>query len=80
MHLDLVSSWYYWVKLFEALGRNPEAQSTIQTTMILAMAFAEALLFTHCYGYCINFEIYLILYISMGSTWYRYETSYRAAY
>lgn len=30
-------------KAIEALGRNPEAQSTIQTTMILAMAFAEAI-------------------------------------
>lgn len=30
-------------KAIEALGRNPEAQGTIQTTMILAMAFAEAI-------------------------------------
>ena len=30
-------------KAVEALGRNPEAQSVIQTTMILAMAFAEAI-------------------------------------
>lgn len=26
----------------EALGRNPEAESSIRTTMILAIAFAEA--------------------------------------
>lgn len=26
----------------EALGRNPEAESAIRTTMILAIAFAEA--------------------------------------
>lgn len=30
-------------KAIEALGRNPEAQGIIQTTMILAMAFAEAI-------------------------------------
>ncbi len=30
-------------KAVEALGRNPEAQGIIQTTMILAMAFAEAI-------------------------------------
>lgn len=29
-------------KAVEALGRNPEAQSSITTNMILAMAFAEA--------------------------------------
>jgi len=29
-------------KAVEALGRNPEAQSSIQTTMILSIAFAEA--------------------------------------
>ena len=27
----------------QAMGRNPEASSTIQTNMILAMAFAEAI-------------------------------------
>jgi F-type H+-transporting ATPase subunit c len=27
----------------EALGRNPEAQSVIQTNMILGIAFAEAI-------------------------------------
>lgn len=27
----------------EAIGRNPEAASTIQTAMILAIAFAEAI-------------------------------------
>lgn len=27
----------------EALGRNPEAESAIRTTMILALAFAEAI-------------------------------------
>ncbi len=26
----------------EALGRNPEAETTVRTTMILAIAFAEA--------------------------------------
>jgi len=30
-------------KAVEALGRNPEAESAIRTTMILAIAFAEAL-------------------------------------
>ncbi|MFN4212644.1 MAG: ATP synthase F0 subunit C [Microgenomates group bacterium] len=29
-------------KAVEALGRNPEAESAIRTTMILAVAFAEA--------------------------------------
>ena len=29
-------------KAVEALGRNPEAESAIRTTMILALAFAEA--------------------------------------
>ena len=29
-------------KGMEAIGRNPEASSKIQTSMILAMAFAEA--------------------------------------
>jgi len=30
-------------KAMEALGRNPEAAATIQTNMILAIAFAEAI-------------------------------------
>lgn len=30
-------------KALEAIGRNPEASSKIQTTMILAIAFVEAL-------------------------------------
>ncbi|MEA2088418.1 MAG: ATP synthase F0 subunit C [Patescibacteria group bacterium] len=30
-------------KAVEALGRNPEAASKIQTTMILGIAFAEAI-------------------------------------
>ena len=30
-------------KAVEALGRNPEAESTIQNTMILGIAFAEAI-------------------------------------
>lgn len=30
-------------KAVEALGRNPEAESTIRNTMILAIAFAEAI-------------------------------------
>lgn len=30
-------------KAVEALGRNPEAESPIRTTMILALAFAEAI-------------------------------------
>ncbi len=29
-------------KAMEALGRNPEAESPVRTTMILAIAFAEA--------------------------------------
>lgn len=29
-------------KAMEALGRNPEAESAIRTTMILSIAFAEA--------------------------------------
>lgn len=29
-------------KAMEALGRNPEAESAVRTTMILAIAFAEA--------------------------------------
>jgi len=29
-------------KAMEALGRNPEAEAAIRTTMILAIAFAEA--------------------------------------
>lgn len=33
-----------WIgsKAMEALGRNPEAESAVRTTMILAIAFAEA--------------------------------------
>lgn len=30
-------------KALEAIGRNPEASQKIQTTMILAIAFAEAI-------------------------------------
>lgn len=30
-------------KAMEAIGRNPEASSKIQTSMILAIAFAEAI-------------------------------------
>lgn len=30
-------------KGLEAIGRNPEAASTVQTNMILGMAFAEAI-------------------------------------
>ncbi|HCV00051.1 MAG: ATP synthase F0 subunit C [Dehalococcoidia bacterium] len=30
-------------KAMEALGRNPEASATIQTNMILGVAFAEAI-------------------------------------
>ncbi len=30
-------------KAVEALGRNPEAESSIRTAMILGLAFAEAL-------------------------------------
>jgi len=30
-------------KAMEAIGRNPEASSKIQTSMILAMAFTEAI-------------------------------------
>ena len=30
-------------KAMEAIGRNPEAASKIQTSMILAIAFAEAI-------------------------------------
>ena len=30
-------------KAVEALGRNPEAESSIRTAMILALAFAEAI-------------------------------------
>lgn len=30
-------------KAVEALGRNPEAESSIRTTMILGLAFAEAI-------------------------------------
>jgi len=29
-------------RALEAMGRNPEAESSIRTTMILAIAFAEA--------------------------------------
>lgn len=29
-------------KAMEALGRNPEAESAVRTTMILSIAFAEA--------------------------------------
>ena len=34
-----------WIggKALEAIGRNPEAASKIQTSMILAIAFAEAI-------------------------------------
>lgn len=30
-------------RALEALGRNPEAESSIRTTMILAVAFAESI-------------------------------------
>lgn len=30
-------------KAMEAMGRNPEASSTVQTNMILAIAFAESI-------------------------------------
>lgn len=30
-------------KAMEAIGRNPEAESAVRTTMILACAFAEAI-------------------------------------
>lgn len=30
-------------RAMEALGRNPEAEGTIRTTMILAMVFAESI-------------------------------------
>jgi len=30
-------------KAMEALGRNPEAESAVRTTMILAAAFAESI-------------------------------------
>jgi len=30
-------------KAVEAIGRNPEAESSIRTTMILGLAFAEAI-------------------------------------
>ncbi len=30
-------------KAVEAIGRNPDAESSIRTTMILALAFAEAI-------------------------------------
>lgn len=34
-----------WIgsKAMEALGRNPEAEGAVRTTMILAAAFAEAI-------------------------------------
>lgn len=31
------------MKAMEAIGRNPDAQAKIQTTMLLGMAFAEAI-------------------------------------
>ncbi len=31
------------MKAMEAIGRNPDAQNKIQTTMLLGMAFAEAI-------------------------------------
>lgn len=34
---------YLSAKALEAIGRNPEAASSIQTSMILAIAFAEAI-------------------------------------
>lgn len=36
--IDLIGS-----KAMEAMGRNPEAAGTVQTNMILAIAFAESM-------------------------------------
>lgn len=43
-------------KALEAIGRNPEAASTIQTTMFIGIAFTEALaIFALVVGFIIKF-------------------------
>ena len=43
-------------KALEAIGRNPEASSTIQTTMFIGIAFTEALaIFALVVGFIIKF-------------------------
>lgn len=41
--IPALSIGYIGAKGLEAIGRNPEAASKIQTAMILAIAFAEAI-------------------------------------
>ncbi len=43
-------------KALEAIGRNPEASSKIQTTMFIGIAFTEALaIFAVVFGFIIKF-------------------------
>ncbi|OGC83390.1 ATP synthase F0 subunit C [Candidatus Adlerbacteria bacterium RIFCSPHIGHO2_02_FULL_52_17] len=43
-------------KALEAIGRNPEASGTIQTTMFIGIAFTEALaIFALVVGFIIKF-------------------------
>lgn len=43
-------------KALEAIGRNPEAASKIQTTMFIGIAFTEALaIFAVVFGFIIKF-------------------------
>ena len=41
--IPAISIGYIGAKGLEAIGRNPEAASKVQTAMILAIAFAEAI-------------------------------------
>lgn len=41
--MPALSIGYMGAKGLEAIGRNPEAASKVQTAMILAIAFAEAI-------------------------------------
>ena len=44
-------------KALEAIGRNPEASGTIQTTMFIGIAFTEALaIFALVIGFIIKFS------------------------
>ena len=44
-------------KALEAIGRNPEASGTIQTTMFIGIAFTEALaIFALVVGFIIKFS------------------------
>jgi len=50
-------------KAMEAMGRNPEVTSTIQTNMILGIAFAESIAI-------FSLVIALLVKLNVRETWY----------